>query len=311
MANNAAEQALIEFSIDKHVMLDELAPYIASSVSCDSAEGKLLIRQRFKNLLHMIALFYLKQMKLRRREKTGGIVQDLYETAYSKSEFDGYGAKGRPVTYLYGDQVLKMFSMGNYRSKSHVIEKAINIIKPTTVCEIGCGKGRHVFYFAHKFPGTQFTGIDFSANAIALAKHTQHGNEIDLQLPEKPGPLTAEERDATSTIDFQTGNACDLSHIDDNAFEVVYTVSALEQMSHILPDVLKEIHRVTSKYVIFCEPFWDKNDFLGRQYLTAGNYFRSKTSVFEEAGFETLNYLDCLPLKPSFKDTVFVGKVVK
>ncbi|MCR4378636.1 MAG: class I SAM-dependent methyltransferase [Rhodospirillales bacterium] len=311
MTDEEAKQALVGLSIDKQEMLERLAPYISSSVSKDSADGRLLIRQRFKNLLHMIALFYIKQLKLGRRAKTGELVQNLYNTAYATSEFDGYNCQGRNVTYLYGDQVHKMVSMGNYRSKSHVIEKAINIIQPKTMCEIGCGKGRHVFYFGHKFPGTQFTGIDFSSNAIDLAKRTQQCDTIDLHLPEKPGALSEQERNAVRTIDFQVGNACDLSNIKDNAFEVVYTVSALEQMAHILPEVLAEIHRVTSKYVIFCEPFWDKNDFLGRRYLTAGNYFRAKTSVFEKAGFEMLNYLDCLPLKPSFKDTVFIGKVIK
>jgi len=314
MTENDADirRALRTLSIDPQDMLDFLAPYIPQQIPRDSAEGRLLIRQRLKNLLHMIANFYIKQIKQMKREKTGELVQNLYDTAYSKSQFDGYQTgNGRPVTYLYANKVLKLFSMGNYRSKSYVVEKAIEAINPATMCEIGCGKGRHVFYFAHKFHQTQFTGIDFSANAIDLAKRAQNQKEIDLFLPENPGPLSDQDRDAVRTIDFLVGNACALTEVPDNAFEVVYTISALEQMNHILPDVLSEIRRVASKYVIFCEPFWDRNDFLGRRYLEAGNYFRARTAEIEAAGFEILKYFDCVPLKPSFKDTVLIAQVRK
>lgn len=311
MNDQKVECALKDLSIDEQDMLSTLAPYISASVPQESPSGRFLIRQRFKNLVHMIALLYWKQFKQSAREKTGKVIQNHYEDNYGLAQFSGYAVQGRPVTYLYGENVIKMVGMGNSRAKVHVVEKVLNIIQPATACEIGSGTGRHVIYFAHKFPKTQFSGIDFSENAVSIAKSAQQQDDLDLQLPEAPGNLSKQELNSVLTAKFHAGNACDLSEIEDNAFEVIYTTSALEQMWGILPDVLSELHRVTRKYVIFCEPFLEGNNLLGRQYLFCGNYFRAKISQMEDAGFEVLNHLDCLPIKPTFKDTVLIAKVIK
>ena len=302
---------LKNLEINSDEMISYISPYISEKMSENSKEGKKAKRKRFKNLIHMILNFYLKQIKFFKRENTSKIVKNKYNEAYSKSTFDGYKSQGRFVTYIYKKQVYQMNGMGNYRSKSFIIEKITKIIKPKSMCEIGCGKGRHLFYFSTIFPKTKFFGLDLSEKAISIAKQTQVKKEINLFLPEKDKKLPKNKVNLVRKIDFNVGNANNLSMFKNNSFEVVYTVNALEQMASDLPEVLEEIHRITSKFVVFCEPFWDYNNFFEKQYLIAGNYFRLKEKILNQYGFEKINFLDCLLLKPSFKDSVYIGKVIK
>lgn len=309
MRDQTTDTALANLTINHDEILEKLAPYISENLAADSAEGKFRMRQRVKNLVHMILRFYIGQLRQGQREKTGKLTHNLYESNYSTAEFTGYRNAGRPVTYLFNDRVLQMVGMGNYRSKSLVLEKILETIQPKEVAEVGCGMGRHVAYMAHRFHAIHFNGIDFSASAIDLCRRVQQQDEIDLQLPEAPGPVSGKDRDAIRTASYQTGDARNLDHVADNSFDLVYTVSALEQMAAILPEALSEIRRVTKEYVVFFEPFLDGNDFLGRRFLHAGNYFRARYAEIEAAGFEILTVLDCIPLKPSFKDTVVIARV--
>ena len=99
-------------------------------------------------------------------------------------------------------------------------------------------------------------------------------------------------------------------HLTDKAVDILYTHATLEQMWNTLPEVLKEIRRVTRRYVIFVEPFIDCNDFLARQFLAAGNYYRAKYSDIKSHGFRIIQIMDMLPMKPTFKYSVLNAEVI-
>ena len=81
---------LKNLEINSDEMISYISPYISEKMSESSKEGKKAKRQRFKNLIHMILNFYLKQIKFFKRENTSKIVKNKYNEAYSKSTFDGY-----------------------------------------------------------------------------------------------------------------------------------------------------------------------------------------------------------------------------
>ena len=190
-----------------------------------------------------------------------------------------------------------------------VIEELLKIIKPTSACEVGCGLGRHLFHYSTVFPDTDFSGFDIASSAIEGAKNLQNGEMIDLQLPGQDRTLNSDEMAKARDINFFCADASNLADVPDNAYDVVYSVHALEQMSDRLDAVFSELARVARRYVIFAEPFWDCNDPMGKLFLYTHNYFHASLSDVSAAGLKMIKYMDVLPQKPTFKYAVYVGKV--
>ena len=295
--------------VDIDCAMNVIAPYIDGVWSDTSRQGKQLKRKRFKNLLHMTARFLLR--KLSRNLSSRGSEADVrafYETAHASVEFTGYRQASNHVTYLYRGQVLSLSGMGNYRLKSGLLTQILEQLHPRSVCEAGCGRIRHLAYFSPKFPEINFSGFDISENAISFGKYLQGLETFDPNLPERPGDVLSEsEMQCIRAVNLFQASAANLSCVEDNAFDLVYTVSALEQMNAILPAVLKELHRVTRRYVVFFEPFADANGFFEKTYLWAGNYFHIKSADLERYGFRPLLVVP-LPTKPSFADCLVVAE---
>ncbi len=307
---NNTDTKLKKLSIKDKDVEDAIKPYVLSKFSKFSKKGNFLLRQRNKNLIHLIILLYLKQLKLFKREKKNIDVIKNYENSYSNAPFVGYAIKGKYITYLYKNNVYKLDVNGTFLLQCLILEKIFNIINPISICEIGCGSGRHLLNFCRKFANISFNGIDVSSVAIKKANEMKASKKLNLHFPNNESFLSKNEIKLTKNINFFCRDAKDLYEIEDNKFEVIYSICALEQMHDILPIVLKELHRVTKNYVIFIEPFSDKNNLLSNQFLFAGNYFRIKSKFLEKYGFKILNHLDNIPLKPTFNYSVVIGKIV-
>lgn len=307
---SSIETELAQLDIPCNEMLSLIEPYVKEVWDREEPRAREAIRQRRNGLVHLILRNLVRQLKAGTRSRTGQMVGDFYEEAYSNRTFSGYAVGTQYVTYLLGDKVVRLTGMGNYRAKSRVLERVFDIIRPQSVCEAGCGRMKNLEYFAIKFPSVQFSGFDISHNAIDTSRSIQQLDTLDLRLPERSGPLSSEEMGQIRRINLFQGNAGSLEAVPDKAFDVTYTISALEQMHGILPDVLRELRRITRRYVVFCEPFRDVNGTLEKIYLWSDNYFRADVAFVERHGFRRINLLDCLPKKPTFKDAVLIAKVV-
>jgi SAM-dependent methyltransferase len=307
---STVEAQLARLDIPRDAMLSLIAPYVKEVWDESDPCAREAIRQRRKGLVHLVLRNLVKQLKDGKRSRTGQMVSEFYEEAYSNRTFSGYAVGTRYVTYLLGDKVVKLTGMGNYRAKSRAIERVFDIVKPQSVCEAGCGRMKNLAYFATIFPDIRFSGFDISHNAIDTSRSLQQLDTLDLHLPERSDPLSREEMERVRRIDLFQGNAANLNGIPDKTFDITYTISALEQMHSILPDVLRELRRITRGYVVFCEPFRDVNGTLERIYLWSDNYFRADVAFVERHGFRCINLLDCLPHKPTFKDAVLIAEVV-
>ena len=47
---------------------------------------------------------------------------------------------------------------------------AIEMLAPSSVCEVGAGMGRNLFYFANQFRHVRFVGYELSPSAVDTAK---------------------------------------------------------------------------------------------------------------------------------------------
>ena len=61
---------------------------------------------------------------------------------------------------------------GNYPTHWSIFIKLYNSIKHSSVLDIGCGAGVYYELFKRHFPDIQYTGVDYSEDAINLAKAT-------------------------------------------------------------------------------------------------------------------------------------------
>ncbi len=109
-------------------------------------------------------------------------------------------------------------------------------IIPASWLEVGCGPGWNLDFFQRHYPLSRFTGIDVAPEQLQGARElgfVQHG------------------------VNFVQGNMFSLPFAD-GAFELVYTFMVL---GHVSPsrvtDVLREVLRVSSRYVLHLEPTWN------------------------------------------------------
>ena len=60
----------------------------------------------------------------------------------------------------------------------------------------------------------------------------------------------------------------------DNEFDILYTCHCLEQVPHLLEPCLKEMIRVSKKYVILIEPSYEFTNKVTRNHIYKKNYVK-------------------------------------
>ena len=95
------------------------------------------------------------------------------------------------------------------------------LTKGIEVLDVGCGAGRALIYLAGKYPNSRFTGVDFSDQAIGLAR-------ADVK------------RRGLRNITFEVQDAAKLSYRD--KFDLVFTFDAVHDQADPAK-VLSNIHR--------------------------------------------------------------------
>jgi SAM-dependent methyltransferase len=287
-----------------------IEPYVSERQSADTPSARALLRQRQRGILHLILDRYIRQLKGLRRNQLTGDVNDHYESIYSGAtgETFGYFPAGRDVTYSFAGEVLRMKKAGAMLAGAAVLEKAIRIIGPRTVCEGGSGQGANIIYLASRNPDISFSGFDVSQSAVDNATARLAKARLDLRLPGgAPISPDLQARMREQVRFFQSSFAA--IDLPDKSVDVLFTHHALEQIWEIREATLREIRRVTKDYVLFFEPFSDANDAAARVYLHACNYFRARVSSLADHGFEVLNYYDDFMLKPTFRYSLVIAKV--
>lgn len=142
----------------------------------------------------------------------------------------------------------------------NVFLNRVKNLKPRNVLEVGCGNGRNLQLIANN--GIDLYGVDISIEGITHAQKRKIGS-------------------------FVCGSAKKLP-FDDDSFDLVFSVHALEQMKPILREVTKEIYRVVKpggNYLCF-EPFFSIQNKRGKWYHICAFYPTGEIPIFlSETGF--------------------------
>ena len=87
----------------------------------------------------------------------------------------------------------------------------------------------------------------------------------------------------------------------DNTWDVVLTYSCLEQNSVPLDRILRELHRVTGRYLVLVEPSYELGHPLFRRRIRKVGYVRGIPTVARNLGFEVIRH-DAVPVRRYISD---------
>jgi SAM-dependent methyltransferase len=236
----------------------------------------------------------------RRGEAT---VRGEYDKAWRSIDYGVYalGAPQRDYTpWQWGERRMFASDVGATRFRQLLLIRMIERVRPRSVLEVGCGNGINLILLAGRFPETRFAGIELTETGHEAARGLQAGGALPPGLADF-APLPLADPSAYQRIEFRQGNAVRLP-FEDGAFDLVYTVLALEQMERVRSQALSEIARVAARNALMIEPFRDVNQALWpRLNVLRRDYFRGRINDLGRYGLEPVLALDDFPQEAFLK----------
>lgn len=129
--------------------------------------------------------------------------------------------------YFAGLGVQK-FYLDEARWARYIAEQVL-LLDPASVFEFGCNRGRNLVEINKLNADVRLAGVDVNPDAVAWGRE-QHG------------------------LDLHVGDESFLGAMEDQAFDVTFTLSVLDHLPDPRP-VLRELIRVARKGVILLEPW--------------------------------------------------------
>ncbi len=195
----------------------------------------------------------------------------------------------REQGYLFEGQGLKLIH-------NWALASSLELLRPSTVLEVGCGNGFHLFLLALRFPAVAFSGLELTEAGIRAARALQEWPEVPPAL-RAHGSEPLPDPSAHRRVRFERGTAAEIPFAD-GSFDLVYTSLALEQMEEIHDRALQEIARVAKRHVVMLEPFRDWNDEgVRRDYVESRDIFSGRVSELPQYGLEPVLVFDDFPSK--------------
>ena len=215
------------------------------------------------------------------------VILDEYEKSWSGTEYDRYSLDRFPkndfIPWVWRDRRFFASDVGGTRFRQLMLIRAIELTKPGSVLEIGCGNGINLILLACRFPEIAFTGLELTEAGQRAAQGFQerYATLPDFLCDFAPGPLP--DPAGFKRIRFERGSAAELPFAD-GSFDFVQTVLALEQMEQIREKALAGMARVTRGHSFNIEPFRDVNTGWSRLYVERRNYFRGSIDELGDYG---------------------------
>jgi SAM-dependent methyltransferase len=138
---------------------------------------------------------------------------------------------------------------------------------------------------AGRFPELELTGVELTEEGVRAAQQLQ----VQELLPEgmvEYAPLGVSDRTAFRRVRLRQGDA-GLLPFADGAFDLVFTMLALEQMESLRDRALREVARVSAGYTLMIEPFAEVNQgFWRRLNVFRRDYFRGRVADLPRFGLQ-------------------------
>lgn len=195
-----------------------------------------------------------------------------------------HGLGSKAVYEVYGDREMREFETGSCEAMrdGEVMQLSLREIRdaylapvgeaiedlrkgldrPLRVLEVGCGNGTNLMLLNQRFPGTAFTGIDVAAGRI------EEGRKYWGERLER--------------VTLAQASATDLGQFENKAFDLVYSVCALEQIPYCLGDAISEMVRLADRRIVCVEPVYDYGNEAQRLYNIVNDQVRTLLPELEQ-----------------------------
>ena len=282
--------------IDRAGLLAAMEPFVALRVTpTDPLWMAEVARKSAKTRRQLHKRRWLGWLGGRHRDQRR--IKEEYDGSWARKRLAPYQMEPRPTSgaaWQYGGEVMFATSAAGSRARLLVLMRAVALLRPRTVLEVGCGNGLNLLTLACRFPETRFAGVELTEGGFAVARAAQQEAELPEVLRRfAPEPLL--DPSAHRAVEFHLGSAAALP-FPAAAFDLVYSSLALEQMEQVRPQALGEMARVSGRHTLMLEPFWDCNDRgLRRDYLLTRDHFRGRIDELPGYGLEPILATDDLP----------------
>ena len=275
------------------------APYVVRRYAADDPEWTAILDRLARKEQKRFERYVRNELPVRDRAR----VEEQYASIWTRTLDDELA--GRPMHFEWSRGSFLAHSAVRKRIHLLLLLRVLDAIAPRSVLEVGCGNGLNLLLLSSHFPQIAFTGLELTEAGTRAAQSLLHRGEI---------PVTAsrffvgeiKDGSAPARVRLQRGTAAQLPY-GDGAFDVVYTVLALEQMESIRHEVLNELRRVSRRYVVMIEPFQELNaDGLRRQFIASNQYFDARIDALHRSGLHPVFSCTDIPNKVLFH----VGLVV-
>jgi SAM-dependent methyltransferase len=281
-----------------------IAPYIVERFDTDDPRWRATIERLARKERTRLERFTAGQAPVRDR----ALVERQYAEIWSRSVEDELTAS--PVTqFEWSRGAFLAHSIVRKRVHQLLLARTFDAIAPRSSLEVGCGNGLNLLMLSGYSPGVSFAGLELTDTGVRAAKDL-------MARPEPPAPMedfaVAHIHDpyAYRRVRLHRGSAAQLPYRD-NAFDIVFTVLALEQMESIRVAALIELRRVAARYVVMIEPFREWNaDGLRRDYIAGKQYFNASVDELETYGLHPVFIMSDIPNKVSFHVGLVIAAVV-
>jgi len=279
------------------------APYVLQRFGADDPEWRAIVARLERKEQRRYDRFRRNELPPRNRER----IEEQYSVIWSRG-LDEHLA-GRATAFEWSGGVCLARSIARKRVHQLVLVKTLEAIAPSTVLEVGCGNGFNLLLLSSHFPAVHFGGLELTAAGIRAARELLWGQEL-ASAAEEFFVGSIRDRFAARRVRLARGTGAQLPYRN-GAFDVVYTVLALEQMESIRDTVLKELRRVASRYVVMIEPFQELNaDGLRRHYIASNQYFDARIDALSRFGLRPVATFTDLPQKVQFHVGLVVAELV-
>ncbi len=172
--------------------------------------------------------------------------------------------------HINGERV--ELSSKDFKDKFSVcLAERLNRYDFSTVLEAGAGEATTLNFVAEKLnnKNAKFYGFDLAPSRVMQAQRfmsAQH-NEADLiaaNLFQTPYP--------------------------DNAFDIIYTVHALEPNTNKVKEIVEELYRITNKYLVLVEPSYELGNEATRANIDKHKYIKNLKATIDNLGYKILEY---------------------
>jgi len=152
-----------------------------------------------------------------------------------------------------------------------IANKILSYCKPGSILETGIGEGTTLSGVLKHLPSQTLSfGFDLSWSRIAYAQ------------------LWLKQNDLNNTL-LCTGDMLNIPFLD-NSIDVVYTAHSIEPNGGNEENIIKELYRVTGRYLIMVEPEYDIASDEGKERMDRFGYCKKIKNICEKLDYNILEH---------------------